>query len=598
MPAHPSGYMQLSKSLKQVVIIQLVIPVVLLAMGIYKGLLQLIYEAGITPDNAGVFTDQLYVFTGQSMLYAMVFTSFFTTAFGHVIVTFYLQLEPGKKSAWAGFVLMFTGALLFFFTGMDSANVTLLQLHPLFYSGIIVFIIGSWIPLRSWSGIYRQWKKNNPASVPPLAVSGIGVYGIIWIACSVIIAGEVIIALLPGSMGLLPSMNTAVFKTITGYFYHALLFCRIVPLYIMLFTVLPGVAGGRLYSNTGARVVLFCLVILSVPFLNNPSNPGTVNYGMLITGIITAFILTISLEYAGRKNGAKKTWFSWVERLPYFDERKYLFAYLFCALVLLMLGSVSSLNNTPLSDNTTWITGSFHLTITGPVFLSIAGMSLYLYTHLSGKKIIWPKLNVTIPYLWVMGMLLFSFGLYWGGLLGQPRFNHTGESSYNTGSVLFSSEWDQANTLTLLGGLILLVAGTLFVLIFWGTMLGKKTEASILNIPVSTSYHPEKSFFLINRFNPWLIIIGVLVAATILPPLLNEAGYSESNTPVLSLNDKPAVQATSLPARQLPLAITKDYGLLLGFLAAVGVFVLILLFCVQASGLQRKLRSQKTSFPG
>ncbi len=598
MPAHLSGYMQLSKSLKQVVLIQLVIPVVLLAMGIYKGLLQAVYETGIVTGNAGALPDQLYIFTGQSMLYALVFTNFFTIAFGHVIVTFYLQQEPGKKSAWTGFVLMFTGALLFFFTGMNSASVPALQLHPLFYTGVIVFITGSWIPLLNWSGMYRQWKKNNPASIPPLAVSGIGVYGIIWIACSLIIAGEVIIALLPGSLGLLPSLNTAVLQATTGYFHHALLFCRMVPVYIMLFTVLPGVAGGRLYSGNGARIVLFSLVILSVPVLNNPSNSGALHYSLLITGIITALILTISLEYAGRKNGAKKTWFNWVERLPYFDETKYLFAYLFCALVLLALGSVSALSNTPLSDNTTRVTGSFHLTITGPVFLSIAGMSLYLYTSLSGKKISWPRLNVTIPYLWVMGMLLFSFGLYWGGLLGQPRFTPAGKNSHTTDSVLLRPEWDQANTLTLLGGLILLVAGILFVLIFLGTLFSKRTEDSILSIPVSTSYHPEKSFLLFNRFSPWLIIIGLLVVATILPPLLNEAGYSETNTPLLFPKDAPAIPPTGLPAQNHTLAVTKDYGLLLGFLAAVGVFVLILLFCVQASGLQRKLRSQKTSFPG
>lgn len=588
--------MQLSKSLKQVVVIQLVIPVVLLAMGIYRGLLQSVYQAGIVPGNAGVLTDQLYAFTGQSMLYAMVFTGFFTTAFGHVIVSFYLHREPAKKSAWAGFILMLTGALLFLFAGMNSVNAPQASLHSLFYGGVIIFITGSWIPLLNWLGIYRQWKRNNPIPVPPLAVSGIGVYGIIWIACSLIMAGEMIIVLLPGSMGLLPPLYTGLFQIVAGYFNHALLFCWIVPVYIMLFTVLPGVAGGRLYSSTAARMVLFSLIIFSVPVLNNPSDPGTINYGLLITGISTAFILTVSLEYAGKKNGAKQTWFSWVERLPYFDETKYLFAYLFCALTLLALGSVSALSNIPVSDNTTGGTGSFHLTVTGPVFLSIAGMSLYLYTSLSGKKIIWPRLNVTIPYLWVMGMLLFSFGLYWGGLLGQPRFTPTGKNSYDQGTVLIRSDWDQANMLTLLGGLILLVAGTLFVLIFLGTLLSKKTEAPISDIPVSDSYYPEKPLFLFRRFTPWLILIGVLVTATILPPLLNKPDYSDNNTPVLLLTPAPASPAARAPVQDV--SVTKDYGLLLGFLAAVGVFVLILLFCVQASGLQRKLRAQKTSFPG
>lgn len=592
--------MQLSKSFKQVVLLQLVIPVVLLVIGIYKGLLQAVYKAGILQDNNLALPDQQYGLTAQDMLYAMAFTGFFTIAFGHAIMTFYCRQEPGKKRAWVSFILMIAGVLLFFFTDKpaDSATVEPLQLSPLFYTGLILFIIGSWIPLWNWLTIYREWKKLNPSAITPLAVSGIGVYAITWIASSLIMAGEIIIALLPGSMDLLPSLNTPVLQTVSAYFYHALLFCWAIPVYTILFTVLPAVAGGKLYAGLGGRIVIFGLLILSVPVLTRPSAPGTLSYGLVIIGIITTFILAMSLEYAGRKNGAKRSLFSWAERLPYFDETKFLFAYLFCALTLLASGSVSALSHTPLTDSTTWISGSFHLTVTGPVFLSVAGMALYLYAHLSGKKICWPKLNVTIPYLWVMGMLLFSFGLYWGGLLGQPRFVNASQEHHNPDRVFLPPEWDQANTLTLLGGLILLVAGTLFVLIFWGTILGKKTKEPILYIPVSTSYHPEKPFFLFNRFGPWLIAIGVLVAVTILPPLLNEVHYTESSTPVLPVKEVPVTRPTESMAQDPPLPVAKDYGLLLGFLAAVGVFILILLFCVQASGLQRKLRAQKTSFPG
>lgn len=589
--------MQVSKSFKQLVLLQLVIPVVLLAIAVYKGLSGVMYKAGFLQDKMQSLPNRLYALTGKSMLYALALTGFFTIALGQALIAFYYRQEPDKKVSWSGCILMMTGLLLFLSTGYVAGPepVALPEPHPLFYTGVVIFIIGSWTSLLGWLSLHRQWKKNNPATVIPLAVSGLGVYAIIWTACSLMVTAEILLVLLPGSLGLLPSPNTGLLPTITGYFHYALSFCWIIPLYILLLTVLPVVAGGKLYSGLAGRMVLCSLLIISIPVVNQPSLPGILNYGIVITGLITVFILTLSLEYAGRKNGAKRNMFSWAERLPYFDEGRYLFAYLFCSLTLLATGSVSALSHIPLNDHTTWTTGSFHITVTGPVILSMGGMSLYLYSHLSGKKISWPKLNVTIPYLWVMGILLFSFGLNWGGLLGQPLYNYIGQ--HKPDALSFRTEWLQANTLTLLGGLILLVAGILFLLVFAGTMLSRKTATSLLFIPVSTSYYPEKPFFLFNRLSPLLLIAGILIAVNILPPLIGRSGSNEEQAMLFS--DNGSIKLPAQPVVQEPAPPVKnDSGLLLGFLAAVGVFILILLFCVQASGLQRKLRSQKTSFPG
>ena len=53
--------------------------------------------------------------------------------------------------------------------------------------------------------------------------------------------------------------------------------------------------------------------------------------------------------------------------------------------------------------------GHFHMTVAGPVFLAIIGMSIYLYSKTSGKRIYLPKINVIIPYLWLIGVLTVSF---------------------------------------------------------------------------------------------------------------------------------------------------------------------------------------------
>jgi cytochrome c oxidase subunit 1 len=594
--------MLVSKSFKRVVFLQLAITVGLLAIGLYRGLLQTIYRTGILQDTAFINPGSAQGVTGYGIINILVLTAFFAVAFGHVIIAFYFKQEPDKKAMRSGMILMCAGLIVLLLTG-NATTPNLLQQHPLWYTGAILFIIGSWIPLFSWSRLYRQWKKLNPVTNMPLAVLGIFIHGIIWVGATLPVAGSMLMVLLPQSMGWFPFTNTAFIQTISGHFSHAVVYGWLVLVYILCYTVLPAVAGGRFFSDILGRMLLFSLLIFAVPILPAYQNKGgnflsgALGYGLIITGIITVFIIAASLEYAGKKNGGIKGLFSWVERLPYFDETKYLFAYLLCGITLLALGCITTLVNTAPNTNNTWLAGNFHLTIAGPVFLSIAGMSLYLYTNISGKKITWPKLNVTIPYLWVMGMLLFSLGLNWGGMLGEPPTVYSSLAHLNPDSELFRPDWAQTTILTLLGGLILFVAGLLFIIIFFGTLFSAKTENDLLQLPVSSSFQHEKPIPFFNRFTPWLIITATLIMMSYLPTLVDV--ISNDNQAIKpAVVHTPVIQPMTKHSREQPLSIQKDYGLLLGFLASVGIFILILLFCVQASGLQRKLRSQKSSFPG
>src|SRR5205085_4153492 len=130
-------------------------------------------------------------------------------------------------------------------------------------------------------------------------------------------------------------------------------------------------------------------------------------FGVAIPSFITAFTLAASLEYAGRKRGSKG-WFGWMKKLPYFDTNNYLFAYLISGLILFIFGGLTGIVNASYQlnnvvHNTAWMPGHFHMTVAGPVFLAIIGMSLYLYAKTAGKRIFLPKVNVIIPYLWVIG---------------------------------------------------------------------------------------------------------------------------------------------------------------------------------------------------
>ncbi len=535
--------MQVSKSYKQIIFLQLVIPVALLVLGIYHGLMQTIYRAGVLQQASYLKLDYYQGLTLHGVINAIVLTTFFAVAFGHVTMTYYFKKEPDRKLMWLSFWLMLTGTLMAawaILAGKASVLYTFyppLKAHPLFYLGVALLIIGSWIPLYDWSRMYMRWKKENPETKTPLAVLGTLINFIIWFVCTLAVAYEVLVLLVPWSMGWVKTVNVTLARTLFWFFGHALVYFWLLPAYILFYTVLPQIAGGKLYSDRAGRIALFLFLLFSIPVgvHHQYSDPaitqgvkffqGLLTYGVSIPSFITAFTIAASLEYAGRKNGAKGL-FGWMVKLPWFDSNRYLFAYFICGLILFIFGGVTGIINSSYSlnnvvHNTAWLPGHFHMTVAGPVFLSIVGMSLYLYSRMSGKKIVWPKINTIIPYLWMIGMLIFSFGMSWGGLRGEPRRTNLGTTYLNPESELFRSDWVPTTTMALLGGIIMFIAASLFIIIFFGTIFSKRRRAGVLEIPVSEAYHDEKRIPMFDSFKPWLVVMLIILLIAYIPAFNN-----------------------------------------------------------------------------
>jgi cytochrome c oxidase subunit 1 len=123
--------------------------------------------------------------------------------------------------------------------------------------------------------------------------------------------------------------------------------------------------------------------------------------------------------------------FSWWKRLPYFDKERWMFSYLFCGLVLFFFGGITGIINASGNmnltiHNTSWIPAHFHTTIAGPVFMSFLGMSLMMLCQFRGVRIPFPRLNLCTPWLWLIGVAIFSTGLSISGILGEPRRTNLG----------------------------------------------------------------------------------------------------------------------------------------------------------------------------
>lgn len=545
--------MKISRQLKIILLIELLLPLTLLTLGIYHGLMQVIYRAGLISASSMMKLDYYQGLTLHGVINAVVLTTFFAVAFGHACIAYFLKREPGTKAAWFSLFLMVVGTVMAawaMLAGKASVLYTFyppLKAHPAFYFGAALLIVGSWIPLFDWVIQYRRWKKENPQEKMPLAVLGTIVNFTVWLVCTLAVAYEVLFMLLPWAMGWVDTINVPLSRTLFWFFGHALVYFWLLPSYIMFYAMLPKIAGGKLYSENAGRLVFFLFLIFSIPVgvhhqfgepsltQNTKLFQAILTFGVAFPSFITAFTIAASLEYAARKRGAK-TWIDWMIKLPYFDKDKGLFGFLIMGLILFIFGGLTGLVNASyqlnsIVHNTAWIPGHFHMTVAGPVFLAIIGMSLHIIAKSTGKEIKFKKLYAMTPYLWTIGILVFSSGLMWGGLMGEPRRTNLGLSYTNPESPLFKPEWVPTTELALWGGIIMTLAFVFYTISVVGTLVSKKVGESVVEFEAAEPLHNEPKIALLNNFRPWLVVMGVVILLAYIPALLDVLKFTGEGAP-------------------------------------------------------------------
>jgi len=536
--------MHIQAPIRKIVLVELILPIVLLILGIYHGLLQTLYRAGYIHAASLLGLNYYQGLTAHGVINAVVLTTFFAVAYGHVIISSSLRTPLHIGLATSGFMLLLLGTLMAAGTilaGQASVLYTFyppLKAHPIFYLGLALFVVGSWLSYYSWIPPYLTWRKENPATKVPLNVVGIFSTFIVWQIATVPVAVEVLFMLFPWSMGWVPEINIVLARTLFWFFGHPLVYFWLLPTYVMYYTVLPKLAGGKLFSDFAGRFafLLFCVLSAPLGFHHQFSEPGIgVNWKALhtiltsfvaIPSMMTAFTIAASLEYGAKSSGGKGL-FRWWGKLPYWDANRWLFPYLFCGLFIFIFGGVTGIINASFSmnnvvHNTAWIPAHFHLTVGGPVFLGILGMSLYLVSGLLGVDIRNKKLALWVPYLWTLGVSIFSTGLFIGGLKGEPRRTNMGLSYVDPTSTGFRPEWLNSSAVGVLGGIIMTLSVCIFFFVFFRVVLGKKNPAAIPSFELieSEAYHDEDIGF-VKNFRPWIYaaIVAVLISYSI--PLYN-----------------------------------------------------------------------------
>jgi cytochrome c oxidase subunit 1 len=568
MEPSPEHAIEIEPGLKRMILIEIIFPVALLTLGIYHGLMQVLYRSGMIHSSQFLGLEYYQGLTLHGVVNAIVFTTFFAVAFGYAVVRFYLGRPLNMAVAWLSFTLMVAGTLMAaaaILMGKATVLYTFyppLRAHPAFYIGLTLAVVGSWIAFFNWIPAYVAWKRENPGRKVPLAIVGIFVTFIVWLIATIPLAVETIFLLIPWSIGWVPTVNVPLARMLFWFFGHPLVYFWLLPTYVMYYTMLPKLAGGKLYSDFAGRLTFLWLLLFSVPvgIHHQFTEPGISStwkfvhafFTMLVAipSFATAFTMAASMEHGARARGGSGL-FGWWRKLPYLDRDRWMFSYLFAGLFIFIFGGITGIVNASYNmnnvvHNTSWLPAHFHQTVAGPVFLSYIGMSLFLITKLTGKEIKGKGFNVWVPYIWTLGIMIFSTGLFIGGVGGEPRRTNMGLSYTDPQSPLYQADWAAAKILGSLGGTIMTIAALIYFVVFFATLFGKPAKRGALELIVSEPYHDEQ-IPAVQSFTPWLAGAVLLIVIAYAPPLIqtlrsNFPGappYSPDNPVPLNLGPTP-----------------------------------------------------------
>jgi cytochrome c oxidase subunit 1 len=474
--------------------------------------------------------------TAHGVLMGLVFTTFFIMGLGYVVARKEVGYIKWPKLGWAMFWLALAGtvmALATVFAFKSSVLYTFyppLQAHPLFYIGLTLLVVGSWGWCASIIATWREARAAHPDRPVSLAMHATTANAMLWLLATVGVASEMLFQLIPWSLGLVPTVDPVLARTLFWYFGHPLVYFWVLPAYAIWYTVLPREAGGKLFSEPLGRMVFAMFLIFSTPvgFHHQFQDPGipamwklfhTFNT-MIISfpSLVTAFTIVASLEVAGRLRGGKGL-FGWIGALPWGNP---LVSSVLLACILFMFGGFGGAVNAAYAlnsvvHNTAWIAAHFHLTVGSAVALTFMGGAYWLIPKVSGRALELGLLARVQPYLWFLGMMLFSFTGHVAGLMGLPR--RVFETNY--GGAPQAHAWEFLTSVSALGGIVLFIRAMFFVLVMVGTLVAGKPHAPEPIVWAESLSEPPGGYRpgVWDRLGMWFGIAVVLVVIAYAIPL-------------------------------------------------------------------------------
>ena len=521
-----------------------------LALGIQFGPLQALEHAGLDlyPQFDWLVNSYYQGLSLHGVLNALIWTTFFITGF----LTLALTKGLGRSLKypvinWVGFLMMVVGLVSAAVPLLGDTATVLYTFYPpmqassLFYIGLTLVVVGSWIEGLGMYLTFYGWRKDNPHVRSPFVAFASVITMALWQVATLGVAAEILVLLLPWSLGFVTGVDPALARTLFWFFGHPLVYFWLLPAYLSWYAMLPKQVGGKMFSDSLARLSFWLFLILSTPVgfhhqFTDPGIPGgwklihsALTYGVAFPSFLTLFTVVASLEYGARKRGGKGL-LGWIRALPWTDPS--VNAQLLAG-ILFLFGGIGGIMNASYSvnlalHNTAWIPGHFHLTVASAATMTFWGISYWLVPYVTGKPLWKPKVALVGNWVYFFGMLIFSNAMHTVGLLGAPRRTPLGIAPY------IPTEWSGHLWRIGLGGTIMYIGAMLIIVVVGVTAFRRKrfVDGEGIAIPIAESIRdPQLTPLWLDRWKPWLIAVVVLILLAYGPQLFEMVTNIQNTSP-------------------------------------------------------------------
>ncbi|MFN0181001.1 MAG: cbb3-type cytochrome c oxidase subunit I [Gemmatimonadales bacterium] len=494
-----------------------VVAVVALLIGVIAAVLLVLTRWQAVHLLPAVWYYRLLGVHGMSML--IFFILFFEMAvlyFASTIVISARAVAP--KVAWLAFGLMVVGAIVveaMMWAGKADVLFTSyppLKAHPIYYLGIIIFAVGALVVVGLFfANLVVAKREQRYVGSLPLVTYGAVTAAIIAVI-TLLHGAAIYIPAFLWSLGLM-NMDPEIYRLIWWALGHSSQQINVAAM-VAVWYALGGLTVGAVVLNEKISRAAFVLYILFISMasahhlLVDPGfgsawkvvNTSYFMYMAVLASMIHGFTVPAGMEFGQRLRGYTHGMFDWLRRAPWGDPG--FSALVFSVVIFGFVGGITGVTIGTeqiniIAHNTLRIPGHFHATVVAGTALAFMGVTYYVIPLVFEKRVAFWGMAKIQPYLFAIGMLIFTLSMSFAGSFGVPRRHWDAGFSQAPFDVQFSPTVDLLMAIMAIGGLLAATSVFMYIAIavasvFFGRPLGDVSQGyPIAGIPQGITKPPR-----------------------------------------------------------------------------------------------------------
>ncbi len=555
----PTTGLQVHRTADQLIKANAIVATVALLVGGVAALLVLLtrWEAVLLLE-AEMFYRMLTVHGMNMLIFFIIFFEMAALYFASAVL---LNCRvPAPSTGWIAFVLMVVGTLMVewtMWTGRADVLFTSyvpLRAHPLFYLGVILFAVGALTVVGHFFAILvvARREKTYEGSVPLVTYGAITAAAI---AAVTLLHGAIIY--IPTFLWSLDMMNVdaQMYRLIWWGLGHSSQQINVAAM-VSIWYLLGALTVGAVVLNEKVSRTAFVLYVLFISMasahhlLVDPGmgpawkvwNTSYFMYMAVLASMIHGFTVPAGTELGMRLRGATQGLFGWLKRAPWGDP-----GFSSLAFSIVVFGFVGGITGVTfgteqiniIAHNTLRIPGHFHATVVSGTAMAFMGITYYVIPLIFRREIAFYRLAKIQPYLFAIGMLIFSMAMTFAGTFGVPRRHWDIGFSQALFQPGFSPTVNLIIGVMAVGGLIAIVGGAIYIVVtvvsvFFGRKMaaddsglgatGRGLPPGITNPPRALKPEDKEALGPSGRLGPvpgTMVLVLIFLAAFILYYFVN-----------------------------------------------------------------------------